>query len=324
MGPSRGLTRLSGGASRITSSFDLVADDGAVRPLILQQERGPGLTPGGRTGVEAALLRPPRPSAGVPVPGGGGGGHVRRARPRLAGRRATRGRDHPPPPAPRRRLGHGPGRADRPVRRRTGRHPPDPGRRRPRPAAAGPVPRPAPVPRRPGRGPAGARARRAVARPPPARARTAPSPCTATSAWATCWSAPTDCAPSSTGSSPTPATRRRTSAGCAAPAWRFGGAGDGRGRRRPGRAARRLRGGRRRSVDPRPDAVVAGLRHRQVGGDLRPAGLGPPRGREPLGRAGGDRPTGLRERVGPRRAARAGTGRTVPAVDAAAPWTHPG
>ena len=67
-GTVRGLTRLSGGASRITSSFDLVGDDGVVRPLILQQERGPGVTPGGRTGVEAALLGAAA-GAGVPVPG---------------------------------------------------------------------------------------------------------------------------------------------------------------------------------------------------------------------------------------------------------------
>jgi len=66
-GTVRGLTRLSGGASRITSSFDLVGDDGAVRPLILQQERGPGVAPGDRTGVEAALLAAAA-DAGVPVP----------------------------------------------------------------------------------------------------------------------------------------------------------------------------------------------------------------------------------------------------------------
>ena len=39
--------------------------------------------------------------------------------------------------------------------------------------------------------------------------------CTATTAWATSWSGPTGCAASSTGSSPTPATRPRTSAGSA-------------------------------------------------------------------------------------------------------------
>ena len=76
-GTVRGLTRLSGGASRITSAFDLVRDDGTVRPLILQQERGPGLAPGERTGVEAALLGAAG-EVGVPVPGvvaaGAGGG----------------------------------------------------------------------------------------------------------------------------------------------------------------------------------------------------------------------------------------------------------
>ena len=76
-GTVRGLTRLSGGASRITSSFDLLGADGTVRPLILQQERGIGVTPGDRTGVEAALLAAAA-DAGVPVPGvvaaGTGGG----------------------------------------------------------------------------------------------------------------------------------------------------------------------------------------------------------------------------------------------------------
>jgi aminoglycoside phosphotransferase (APT) family kinase protein len=67
-GTVHGLTRLSGGASRITSSFDLVGDDGSVRPLILQQERGVGPAPGDRTGVEAALLTAAA-DAGVPVPG---------------------------------------------------------------------------------------------------------------------------------------------------------------------------------------------------------------------------------------------------------------
>jgi hypothetical protein len=44
----RDLRRLSGGASRITSSFDLEFDDGRRRRLILQQDRGDGLVPGGR------------------------------------------------------------------------------------------------------------------------------------------------------------------------------------------------------------------------------------------------------------------------------------
>jgi aminoglycoside phosphotransferase (APT) family kinase protein len=63
-----GLRRLSGGASRVTSSFDLAAEDGALRPLIVQQDRGGGLAPAtGRVRVEAALLRAAR-AAGVPVP----------------------------------------------------------------------------------------------------------------------------------------------------------------------------------------------------------------------------------------------------------------
>ena len=66
-GTVRGLTRLSGGASRITSSFDLEHDDGSVRHLILQQERTAGAAPRDRTGIEAALLVAAA-AAGVPVP----------------------------------------------------------------------------------------------------------------------------------------------------------------------------------------------------------------------------------------------------------------
>jgi aminoglycoside phosphotransferase (APT) family kinase protein len=61
-----GLQRLSGGASRVTSSFDLAVADGTVRPLILQQDRGDRLVPGGRVQIEAALLREAG-AAGVPV-----------------------------------------------------------------------------------------------------------------------------------------------------------------------------------------------------------------------------------------------------------------
>ena len=66
-GSVRDLKRLSGGASRITSSFDLEVDDGTIRPLILQEERGRGLVPGGRVPVEATLLRA-ADDLGVPVP----------------------------------------------------------------------------------------------------------------------------------------------------------------------------------------------------------------------------------------------------------------
>lgn len=61
------LRRLSGGASRITSSFDLVASDGTRRPLIIQQERGEHITHGSRVLVEADLLEAAI-RAGVPVP----------------------------------------------------------------------------------------------------------------------------------------------------------------------------------------------------------------------------------------------------------------
>jgi aminoglycoside phosphotransferase (APT) family kinase protein len=66
-GTVEGLQRLSGGASRVTSAFELHAPDGGVQGLILQMDRG-GSAPRGRAGMEAALLRAAA-AAGVPVPG---------------------------------------------------------------------------------------------------------------------------------------------------------------------------------------------------------------------------------------------------------------
>jgi aminoglycoside phosphotransferase (APT) family kinase protein len=66
-GTVRDLRRLSGGASRITSSLELVADDGTSRPLILQQDRGGGIAGPGRVRIEVALLQAAA-AAGVPVP----------------------------------------------------------------------------------------------------------------------------------------------------------------------------------------------------------------------------------------------------------------
>jgi aminoglycoside phosphotransferase (APT) family kinase protein len=62
------LRLLSGGASRVTSAFDLVTAEGTRRALILQQDRGPGIAGPGRVRVEVALLRAAA-AAGVPVPG---------------------------------------------------------------------------------------------------------------------------------------------------------------------------------------------------------------------------------------------------------------
>jgi aminoglycoside phosphotransferase (APT) family kinase protein len=61
------LRRLSGGASRVTSAFELDTDDGARRPLIVQMDRT-DTAPSGRVRMEAALLRAAA-GAGVPVPG---------------------------------------------------------------------------------------------------------------------------------------------------------------------------------------------------------------------------------------------------------------
>jgi len=65
-GTVRDLQRLSGGASRVTSAFELEVP-GARRPLILQMDRGDGTTQGGKVRMERALLQAAR-AAGVPVP----------------------------------------------------------------------------------------------------------------------------------------------------------------------------------------------------------------------------------------------------------------
>ena len=65
-GTVRGLRRLSGGASRVTSAFELDTPDGAARPLIVQMDRSGGAPPG-RVRMEGALLRAAA-AAGVPVP----------------------------------------------------------------------------------------------------------------------------------------------------------------------------------------------------------------------------------------------------------------
>jgi aminoglycoside phosphotransferase (APT) family kinase protein len=64
-GTVHGLRRLSGGASRVTSAFDLEAE-GEMRPLILQMDRGDSPQKG-RVRMEAELLRAAA-AAGVPVP----------------------------------------------------------------------------------------------------------------------------------------------------------------------------------------------------------------------------------------------------------------
>jgi aminoglycoside phosphotransferase (APT) family kinase protein len=63
----RELQLLSGGASRLTSSFVHVAEDGTTRRLVLQRDRGSGLVGPGRVLTEVALLRTAG-AAGVPAP----------------------------------------------------------------------------------------------------------------------------------------------------------------------------------------------------------------------------------------------------------------
>src|SRR5450759_2954993 len=60
------LRRLSGGASRVTSSFDLIDNAGVRRQLVIQQDRGDGATQIGAVSAEAALLRAAH-RGGVPV-----------------------------------------------------------------------------------------------------------------------------------------------------------------------------------------------------------------------------------------------------------------
>ncbi len=66
-GTVRGLRRLSGGASRMTSAFELELAGGETHPMILQMDRGDGITEGKKVRMERALLEAAR-AAGVPVP----------------------------------------------------------------------------------------------------------------------------------------------------------------------------------------------------------------------------------------------------------------
>jgi aminoglycoside phosphotransferase (APT) family kinase protein len=67
-GSVQGLRRLSGGASRITSAFDLETGDGAApRPLILQMDRSGGAPGRAKARLEEGLLEAAG-RAGVPVP----------------------------------------------------------------------------------------------------------------------------------------------------------------------------------------------------------------------------------------------------------------
>ena len=66
-GTVRGLRRLSGGASRVTSVFELEEAGSGPRRMILQMDRGDGAQ-GGKVRMERALLEAAG-AAGVPVPG---------------------------------------------------------------------------------------------------------------------------------------------------------------------------------------------------------------------------------------------------------------
>ena len=66
-GAVRDLARLSSGASRTTSSFDLVRQDGTVERMVLQEERGDGAARGAKVDVQARLLAA-AVAKGVPAP----------------------------------------------------------------------------------------------------------------------------------------------------------------------------------------------------------------------------------------------------------------
>jgi aminoglycoside phosphotransferase (APT) family kinase protein len=66
-GTVHGPRRLSGGASRVTSSFDLETAAGGTSPLILQMDRSGGAPGRAKARLEHALLHAAR-DAGVPVP----------------------------------------------------------------------------------------------------------------------------------------------------------------------------------------------------------------------------------------------------------------
>ena len=64
----RDLRRLSGGASRVTSAFELEAPGAPPRPLILQMERGEGAAQRRKGAMEARAAVRRHGTAGVPVP----------------------------------------------------------------------------------------------------------------------------------------------------------------------------------------------------------------------------------------------------------------
>ena len=171
----------------------------------------------------------PRPPAGVPAPRVVAAGAAGGLDPGLAGRRAPRGRDDPPDAAARRGV-------DRRARRAlTGQcaralaaHPRASTPRRRRAAGARPPRRPARRPRRARRGASGPRARRALARAPPPVRRAVGRRCTATSAWATCSSAPTGLRAVLDWELAHAGDPAEDLGWLCSRAWRFGGAGPGR------------------------------------------------------------------------------------------------
>ena len=267
-------------------------------PLILQMDRGRAAPrPAGRGWRRPCSGPPARPASRCPA--SWRWATERRPRRRLAGGRAPRGRDDPAQDPARRRVGRRPAAPSPP--RRAGPWPPStpstPGADRR--AAAG---RPAAATRSPSSMRWARCARRSSSAcagwPRTARRTARRVTCTVTSGWATSWSVPTGCAACSTGSWRTPATRPRTSAGCAP---------------RPGASAGPARWAasarstscspptRRRAARPIDPGrvhwwqVYATVKWATICALQASAHLS---GADPLGRAGRHRPPGLRERVG--------------------------
>ena len=286
--------RLSGGASRVTSAFDLETAPGRVRALILQQVRGGGRSLRPTSGWRPTCSGPPGGRGAGARRGGGRGG--RRTRPRggwwsndSKGRRSPGGScgtgSSPTRPRPDRPDGPGPGRHPLP---RSGFG--APGCRRPIPSAT----------RSTSSTPSTRRDRSSSwgcgGWPGTHRRRTSRWWSTVITGWATSWSTGAASAESLTGSWPMSGTLRRTSGGCA-----------------PGPGGSVVvvgsadSAGSRCSWPPTPapaDGVestgsgVGGVRRHQMGGDLPAADVDPPERRHPVGGAGRHRATGLRERVG--------------------------
>jgi len=271
------VRRLSGGASRLTSAFELETEAGRCDASSSNRCGGTVCRSGpGPTWKRTSCGRRPRPGSGARRGAAGAADGLPSGWlvvERLEGR--------PFPVASLRRVRRRTSGADRPGGDRPGRHPhhrPGVGPRSPRRRSAAP---PARVSRCAGCGTAGPRTGvRWLDHHRPHMADRSWS--TEISEWATSSSTTPVCVACSTGSSPTwgpsrghrMAVRPVLAVRWPGPGGRF---------RRARRVPRHLYGRRRRAGGPRAGPVVGGVRHHQMGGDLPPPGVGAPERGDPLG-----------------------------------------